>query len=201
MKPTLPIRVAIILTVLSFMGGATLTKAQTVSVWLTTHDQSKKLAQQSSLTFVTARGGSNPVLPQLLTYSLRTPPAGASINANSGVITWRPAVAQSPSTPSVVVVVSDTGVPVMSSTQSFRVTVTSPVQPGLSLPEFTNHTIQFLVSGDTGPDYTVQMSTNLNSGMNWVNYFLTNSPSLPFSFADTAATNLIQRYYRIQLGT
>ena len=56
------------------------------------------------------------------------------------------------------------------------------------------------MSGDTGPDYTVQMSTNLNSGMNWVNYFLTNSPSLPFSFVDTAATNLIQRYYRIQLG-
>jgi glucosylceramidase len=149
---------------------------------------------------VTNSASDTDVPPQLLTYSLPTAPSGVSIDTNSGVVTWRPAIAQSPSTQSVVVVVSDTGVPVMSATQSFWVTVNAPVQPSLSLPEYADHTMRFLVSGDVGPDYTVQMSTNLNSGTNWINHFTTNSPLLPFSFVDTVATNVFQQFYRIQLG-
>jgi hypothetical protein len=88
----------------------------------------------------------------------------------------------------------------MSATQSFWVTVNPPVPPVLSLPHFTNHTLRFLVSGDVGPDYTVQMSTNLESGSNWVNYFTTNSPPLPFSFVAPVDTTVPQQFYRIQLG-
>ncbi len=137
---------------------------------------------------------------QPLAYGLVTAPAGVSIDTNSGLVTWRPAIAQSPSNHSVVVVVSDDGVPVMSATQSFWVTVNPPVTPVLSLPHFTNDTLRFLVSGDVGPDYTVQMSTNFNSGSNWVNYFTTNSPPLPFNFVAPVDTTVPQKFYRIQLG-
>ncbi len=35
---------------------------------------------------------------QTLTWSLLNPPSGAIINATNGLLTWRPAIAQSPST-------------------------------------------------------------------------------------------------------
>jgi hypothetical protein len=149
---------------------------------------------------VTNSAGDTDAPPQLLTYSLSAAPPGVSINTNSGVVTWRPAIAQSPGTQSVVVVVSDMGVPVMSATQSFWVTVNAPGPPVLSPPEFANQSLHFLVSGDVGPDYTIQRSTNLNSGSNWVNYFTTNSPPLPFSFVDPVDMNADQQFYRIQLG-
>ena len=44
-----------------------------------------------------------------LTFSLPTPPAGASINSTNGVLTWRPAVAFSPATQSVAVAVAERG--------------------------------------------------------------------------------------------
>jgi hypothetical protein len=80
------------------------------------------------------------------------------------------------------------------------VTVNPPVPPVMSLPHFTNHTLRFQVSGDVGPNHTVQTSTNLNRGSNWVNCFTTNSPPLPFSFVAPAATNVFQQFHRIQLG-
>ena len=55
-------RVAITFTFLLLIGSAELTNAQTVSVWLTTHDQSKTLEQQASVTFASGSGGSNPVV-------------------------------------------------------------------------------------------------------------------------------------------
>ena len=55
-------RVVITFVFLLLVGSAELTKAQTVSVWLTTDDQSKKMQQQASVTFATGSGGSNPVV-------------------------------------------------------------------------------------------------------------------------------------------
>ncbi len=69
---------------------------------------------------------SDPNIPSRpLTFSLLNPPAGASINSTSGLFTWRPVIAQSPSTQTVSVVVSDNGVPPLSAAQSFTATVTS----------------------------------------------------------------------------
>jgi hypothetical protein len=62
---------------------------------------------------------------QTLTYALLNPPAGMQINSG-GVITWTPTLAQSPSTNVVTTVVTDTGVPSLSATNSFLVVVTSP---------------------------------------------------------------------------
>jgi hypothetical protein len=50
-------------------------------------------------------------------------PAGARINTNSGVFSWAPAKSQAPSSNSVTVIVTDNGVPPLSATNSFSVTV------------------------------------------------------------------------------
>jgi hypothetical protein len=124
-------------------------------------------------------------------------PAGASINTNSGVFIWRPVIAQSPSTQTVAVVVSDNGVPTMSDTQSFTVTVTQPVRPTLNFVSITNDQFGFWINGDTGPDYTIQFSTNLVS---WAIIAAASSPTLPCFWVDTNSAISRFRFYRALLG-
>ena len=75
--------------------------------------------------------------------------------------------------------------------------VNRPAQPGLANPRLTNGQFQLLVSGDSGPDYTVLSSTNL---ADWTPLFTTNPTTLPFRFVDPAASNYHQRFYRVLLG-
>ena len=53
------------------------------------------------------------------------------------------------------------------------------------------------VNGDTGPDYIVLASTNLTD---WTSIFTNHSPTPPFVWTDSGASNFSQRFYRIQLG-
>jgi hypothetical protein len=134
--------------------------------------------------------------PQTLTFTLGPgAPGNASLNAASGLFTWTPTNA--PATNAFAVIVTDNGVPNLSATQTFLVTVTRPAQPSLGSPSFTNGQFRLLVSGDAGPNYTVQGSTNL---FNWEGLLTTNPSSLPFLFTDPAATNYRQRFYRVLLG-
>ena len=135
--------------------------------------------------------------PQLLAYSLSSLPAGASIDTNSGLFTWRPAIAQSPSTQTVAVVVSDNGSPILTATQSFKVTVTRPVTPALNAVSLSNGRFGFWINGDTGPDYTILASTDLAS---WIPVFTTNSPPLPCFWADPNSAAYPLRFYRTVLG-
>jgi hypothetical protein len=134
--------------------------------------------------------------PQLLTYSLLEAPTGASIDTNSGVLIWRPAMTQSPSTQTVAVIVSDNGLPVMTDIQSFKVTVLQPVFPTLSMT-ISNGRFGFWINGDIGPDYTIQTSTNLAS---WTPVCVTNSPALPFFWLDTHSASSPFLFYRVLLG-
>ena len=52
-------------------------------------------------------------------------------------------------------------------------------------------------SGQAGPDYEVQVSSNL---VNWSALWSTNSPPMPFQFADTNSTSRPAQFYRIQAG-
>jgi hypothetical protein len=146
---------------------------------------------------VTNSANDSDIPPQTLTYSLFSAPAGASINTNTGVFSWRPAIAQSPSTQTVAVVVSDNGVPDMSTTQSFDVTVTQPVKPSLNFTSITNDQFMFLINGDTGPDYTIQFSTNLVS---WAIIATVSSPTLPYFWVDSNSATSGLRCYRALLG-
>jgi hypothetical protein len=134
---------------------------------------------------------------QTLGFGLLKPPAGATINTNTGVFVWRPTIAQSPGTQSVSVVVSDSGTPSMSATQSFLVTVGRPARPVLNAVSVTNGQYGFWVQGDAGPDYTIQVSTNLTS---WSAITTATPASLPWFWLDTNSGPLATRFYRTLLG-
>jgi hypothetical protein len=134
---------------------------------------------------------------QTLTFSLLTAPTNAAINSSSGVFSWRPTMAQSPSTQTVAVVVSDNGAPIMSATQSFTATVTQPAVPALNTISITSGQFGFWINGDTGPDYTIQVSTNLTS---WNSVFTGNSLAVPYFWVDTNSLSNPIRFYRTVLG-
>jgi len=53
------------------------------------------------------------------------------------------------------------------------------------------------INGITGPDYIVQISTNL---FDWQNLFTNTSPAVPFTFTDTNAAVAPAQFYRVLLG-
>jgi hypothetical protein len=131
-----------------------------------------------------------------LTFSLPTGPTNATLGASSGILNWQPLVTQANSTNPFAVVVTASGTPSESATQSFSVTVNPLASPTVTRPVLTNGEIGFSVGGQTGPDYAVESSTNLT---NWNTVFITNSPAMPFSWSTNTGTNPIQ-FYRIQTG-
>jgi len=164
--------------VLSAVGNVTITAGQTLRI---------------------TNSATDPDIPaQTLTWSLGVQPAGATISAANGLIMWRPAISQSPSTNLFTVAVTDNGVPSRGATQSFSVVVLRPATPVFSSPGIVSGTFQCAVSGSVGPDYSVYASTNLLNG--WQLLLLTNPVVLPFQFTDPNATNFQQRYYRVLLG-
>lgn len=134
---------------------------------------------------------------QALSFSLLKSPLGSMVNTNSGLFTWRPTLAQSPTTQTVMVAVSDSGVPPMSATQSFSVTVGLPMRPSLAAERSTNGQFGFWVSGDAGPDYSIQVSTNLNT---WSPLGSGTPTSLPWLWTDTNSAAFSSRFYRALLG-
>src|SRR5205823_3648614 len=75
-----------------------------------------------------------------LTFALVSSPAGMTINPASGAISWTPTEAQGPSTNAVSVSVTDNGVPTLSVTNTFTVTVNDVnLAPVLTVP--VNQTI------------------------------------------------------------
>jgi hypothetical protein len=84
----------------------------------------------------------------------------------------------------------------MSATQNFSVVVNPLSAPGIRNLSSTGGQFTLNVNGQGGPDYAVEISTNLTQ---WSNVFITNSPVLPFTWTD-ATTNAPQLFYRIKLG-
>ncbi|MEI8290088.1 MAG: PA14 domain-containing protein [Verrucomicrobiota bacterium] len=146
---------------------------------------------------VTNRASDPNTPPQPLSFSLPTAPPEAVINPTNGLVSWRPAIAQAGTSNQFAVVVSQTGGAYLSATQNFWTTVTSPNQPVLSQPTNASGKFQISVSGDYGPDYAVEASTNLTV---WTTLFTSNSPALPFIWSDPTTNGLSQRLYRIRLG-
>src|SRR5205823_6090677 len=72
---------------------------------------------------VTASATDADVPANTLTFRLVGAPAGMTMNGSSGAINWTPTEAQGPSTNTITVVVADNGVPALSATNSFTVTV------------------------------------------------------------------------------
>src|SRR5437660_1726412 len=100
------------------------------------------MAEQTTLN-VSASATDADLPANTLTFALVSAPTGMTINPASGAISWTPSEAQGPSTNVVRVGVTDNGVPALSATNSFTVTVREVnVAPVLSVP--ANQTIDEL---------------------------------------------------------
>ena len=146
----------------------------------------------------------DPTVPaETLTWSLLNPPVGMGIiplGLTNAVLTWRPAIAQAPSTNWIGVAVTDNGTPQMSATQTVAVTVLRPVAPQLSGPLWRNGALSFSINGQAGPDYILDATTNLGSAAGWTPVVTNFSATLPWTWSDPSASNYSRRYYRVQLG-
>ncbi len=134
--------------------------------------------------------------PQTLTFALLAGATNATLDTNSGAFSFRPLVTQANSTNNFALKVSDNGTPSLSATQSFSVFVNPLSVAGISNISFADGKFGFNVSGQRGPDYAIEISTNLTQ---WSNVFITNSPPLPFNWVDTNSI-APQRFYRVKLG-
>lgn len=132
-----------------------------------------------------------------LTFALLTSPTGMTLGASSGILSWRPAVAQANSNHLVRLRVTDNGLPNLSATQQFNVLVNPLATPFVAPAAISSNRIQLTITGDSGPDYTVQASTNLAA---WTNVFTTNMPVLPFHWIETNTAGFLKRFYRVILG-
>jgi GH43 family beta-xylosidase len=155
---------------------------------------SSMVARQNLVVHNTATDTDSP--PQTVTFKIVQAPAGATINSSSGVFAWRPALSQAPSTNLIMLSASDNGVPPLSSTQSFTVTVRPPVPPVLGPPASSNSMLVFDVSGDLGPDYVMWSSTNLQD---WSSVLITNPPVTPFRIMVPLDPAAAANFYRFQV--
>ncbi len=135
--------------------------------------------------------------PQTLTFSLLSAPTNAALGASTGAFSWRPLVGQANTSNLISLKVTDSGNPNLSATQSFSVTVNPLTSPLVESVTWNNGQLTLQVSGQSGPDYAVLGSTNL---IDWNRLFTTNSPSMPFAWADTNAASLPVQFYRIEVG-
>jgi uncharacterized repeat protein (TIGR03803 family) len=90
----------------------------------------KTVKRSSLLTFTAA--ATDPDAGQIKTFSLITPPAGASINSGTGVFSWTPSTA---GTFSVKVRITDNGSPVLYDEETITVTVTATLALASTLEE------------------------------------------------------------------
>jgi hypothetical protein len=141
-----------------------------------------------------AADGDTPL--QSLAFGLLAGPANALINTNTGVLTWRPLVTQANTTNAFIVRVTDNGTPALSATQGFAVTVLPLAQPQIAIVSLGGGQRVLQVTGDGGPDYQIQASTNL---INWSEVFTTSSPALPFAWTNSDAS-LQMKFYRVLVG-
>jgi glucosylceramidase len=148
-------------------------------------------------TLLITNQASDPDIPaQTLSYSLLNAPTGASVDS-SGLFSWRPAISQSPSTQALSVVVADNGIPIMLATQKFAITVNRPANPLLSNPATTNGQFGLWISGDVGPDYLLQASSNL---LSWSTISTSTPVATPFWLAITNSLQSPAQFYRVILG-
>jgi hypothetical protein len=122
-------------------------------------------ATERTLATFTAVGSDNDP-GQSLTYSLRgTPPAGASIDASTGVFTWTPSETQGGSTGQITVRVTDNGNPPLFAERTFNFTVAetneAPVLapiPDRNVNEGTQLSVTAVATDEDDPAQTLTFS-------------------------------------------
>jgi hypothetical protein len=133
---------------------------------------------------------------QNLTFGLGPQaPAGASINATNGVLSWKPGLGAANTTNTVSVRVSDDGTPSLSATNTFTVAVLPPLSISSIASSNGSITVNWLaISGRT---YQVQYKTSL-SDTNW-SALLPDITATGATASKTDPATGQSRFYRILL--
>jgi hypothetical protein len=155
-------------------------------------DRTVTLGQSLSFTVT----GSDPDFPaQSLNFTLEPGfPAGAGITP-AGLFTWTPVPAQAPGTNVITVRLTDNGVPALSATRSFTVTVRTP--PQATIARDGSGQVSLAFGTITGRSYQIEYRDSLTTGA-WLP--LLASPMVATSSTLTVPDNLgagSQRFYRI----
>ncbi|MEW6160062.1 MAG: PA14 domain-containing protein [Verrucomicrobiota bacterium] len=136
-------------------------------------------------------------LPQnTLNFNLVSAPAGAEISPASGQFRWRPGVAQAGQTFEISVRVTDNGVPALSDTKVFNVQVNALPETRIAPEGFADGVVTIRVHGIVGPDYTLQVSTDL---VHWSDVETVTPTTASFLLKDANA-NTPHRFYRVILN-
>jgi hypothetical protein len=191
----LPDGAALIVSLAAASPGANNRASNTAPMIVSPGNRAVYLSQ--SLSFVVpANDGDIP--PQTLEYRLENgAPANATIDSATGLFSWTPTPAQSPSTNLITVQVTDNGVPSLSARASFMVTVMPP--PDLVVGDLNGGMLSLRWVGAAGQLYQVQYAESLGPP-NWINL----GPSQPGTGGwlsckiDLAHDG--QRFYRIVVG-
>ena len=156
---------------------------------ITSQPQSQSVAPSNNVTFtVIASGTAN------LFYQWYRNTNSLLAGATNSTFTLNNVQATNAGTYSVTV--SNTAGIANSSNALLTVSSGAYAKPQLSSVTFSNGVFRLTVSGDTGPDYIVQASTNLTA---WQSLFTNHLPTPPFNWSDSNAASFTRRFYRIQL--
>jgi hypothetical protein len=162
--------------------------------------QSNQTVNDQALLTVTNTAVDSDVPALSLSYRLVSPPSGMSIDAN-GVITWTPTVAQGSSTNLVTTIVTDSGTPALSATNSFLVFVNraqAAPQPTIASIHVANGVA--VVSWSSVAEHTYRLQYEADpSSANWS----TVSPDCLATGTTCAATDTLggapRRFYRVMV--
>ncbi len=139
-----------------------------------------------------ATGGQPPYYWSIATGSAN-PPAGLLLDY-TGLISGTPTTNKASSFK---VQVTDSSVSDLPTNKVFSIIINA--RPVLGSPTWLTNRFQMWLMGAANQDYTVQMSTNLNSAA-WASLFVTNNTTTnSFPITDPNATNN-QRFYRVLIG-
>jgi len=156
---------------------------------------SNRTVHAGSLVSLTATATDPDVPADILTFTLDPgAPATADINPTSGVFTWTPGSESIDSTNAITVRVSDNGVPPLSATMTFQITVVSP--PVFQSITVSGADLTLTWSAIAGSTYRVQYKVNLDD-LTWTDLpGDVTATSASASKLDTIAAG-DQRFYRI----
>jgi hypothetical protein len=136
--------------------------------------------------------------PCHLSYTLADAPSGAAIDSN-GIIIWTPGFQQSAVTRTFVTVVTDDGIPSLSDTNSFSVTVNPPPpSPVIQYLTMTNGTVTIRWTAAAGHSYRLEYKddfANTNWNTSGSNILATEATAVATDTPGSAS----QRFYRVVL--
>jgi hypothetical protein len=154
-------------------------------------DQTTAVGQTLQLQLVAT---DNDLPAQTLTFALLAGPDGATLGSASGLFQWRPPVAAAGTNHLVRVQVTDDGQPPLADEKEFTITVPPFERPTLQAGQWGTGGFSLEVLGSVGPDYVIQVSTNLQV---WTTLETVLSPALPFTWTDAEAAAFEHRFYRV----